>query len=306
MGQRETRHIVLLSFPGSARERTAIGALPRTSHKRARPMLRLLWSVGWLFCCCLPLSALAFQNADGKPSDDRLALMRGVAEKIKVRTAGRSEPVEVPLHAAPLLRFNDPARDLGDASLWAWGNKGRPTCVVTMERYGGQWFFELISLSTDQFTAELESRKWTPKAAGLQLVPFPDAPKPAKDANRRLPQMRDLLAKLRAHEVGGTGVRYELRLMPKPFHRYSDPDNALLDGGLFAFAYGTNPELLAVVEAHGDAPESAVWKIGFARCGTAEQHVFLDEDELIHLPHAPRTGPGDPYWNFPFKMPAAP
>src|SRR5262245_51623953 len=172
-------------------------------------MLRSLRCLGWLACCCLPLTVLAFQKSDEKPSDERLAVMRGAAEKMKVKTAGDGEPVELPLMPAPLLRFNDPARDLGDASLWAWGEKGRPTCLLAMERYGSQWFFELISLATEPFTADLESRKWAPQSAGIQLLPFPDAPRPARDAVRRLPQMRDLLGKLRAHEVGGDGRRYE-------------------------------------------------------------------------------------------------
>ena len=119
---------------------------------------------------------------------------------------------------------------------------------------------------------------------------------------RRLAQMKELLGKLQAYEVGRTGMRYELRLMPKPLLRYSDAEENLHDGAIFAFAYGTNPELLAVVEATGETAETATWKIGFARCGAAELHAVLNEKELLHLPYATRTGPKDAYWNFPFQF----
>ncbi|MGE5193805.1 MAG: hypothetical protein ACM3U2_15015, partial [Deltaproteobacteria bacterium] len=186
----------------------------------------------------------------------------------------------------------------------AWCPSGRPACLLAMEQYGGQWWFELISLSSGKLTAEAGTLKWAPQSPGVELQAFPDAPRPAKEATRRVSQMKDLLTKLQAHEVGRGGTRYELRLMPKPLLRYSDPDEKLLDGGLFAFSYGTNPELLAVVEAHGETAETATWQIGFARCGAAEPHVALNDEEIFHLPYARQTGPKDPYWNFSYRFPA--
>jgi hypothetical protein len=113
-----------------------------------------------------------------------------MAERFKVRTGEEDQAVDVPLNAAPLLRFNDPARELRDASQWARGEKGRPVCLLAMEQYAGGWWFELISLSSDQLAAEAEPLKWTPPAGGLQMQPFPDAARPAKDAFKRLPQMK--------------------------------------------------------------------------------------------------------------------
>lgn len=117
--------------------------------------------------------------------------------------------------------------------------------------------------------------------------------------------MKDLMGKLSAYEVGRTGIRYELRLMPHPLHRYADPDQKLQDGAIFAFAYGTNPELLALIEARGDTPQSAKWMVGFARCGAAELHVELADNELFQLRYAVATSPDDPYWNFAYKFPPA-
>src|SRR5262245_3548318 len=244
------------------------------------------------------------RETDKEAREARLAGMRRIAERFKVRVAESGEPRELPLVETPLLRFNDPARDFHDASLWAWGAEGRPVCLLAMEQYGGQWWFELISLSSAKFTAEAETLKWTPQSPGLEMQPVPDAAKPAGEAVRRLPQMRELLDRLEAYEVDRLGKRFELRLMAKPLHRYSDPEHELQDGAIFAFSYGTNPELLAIVEAVGETAETAEWRIGFARCGAAEPHVLLNEKEIFRLPYAGRTTANDPYWNFPFKFPA--
>src|SRR5262249_57516318 len=121
------------------------------------------------------------------------------------------EPGELPLVETPLLRFNDPARDFHDASLWAWGAEGRPVCLLAMEQYGGQWWFELISLSSAKFTAEAETLKWTPQSPGLEIQPVPDAAKPAGEAVRRLPQMRALLAPLGANEENPPEKPFEMQ-----------------------------------------------------------------------------------------------
>ena len=130
---------------------------------------------------------------------------------------------------------------------------------------------------------------------------FPDASPPSDKAPQRLVQMKALLGQLAAYEVGRTGSRYELRLMPRPLHRYNDDKAKVVDGAIFAFAYGTNPELLAVIEARGSAA-SAQWQIGFARCGTAEQHVLLKAKEIYTLPYAKTTDAKDSYWNFSYTF----
>ena len=74
--------------------------------------------------------------------------------------------------------------------------------------------------------------------------------------------------------------------------------------GIFAFAYGTNRELLAVIEARGAAEpaQGPKWQLGFARCGTAEPHVLLQDQEIFTLPYARTTGAKDPYWNFSYTF----
>jgi hypothetical protein len=233
----------------------------------------------------------------------RLKAMQQIAERFKVQASEGEERKEVPLIEAPILRFNDPAREFHDATLWAWGESGRPLCLLAIEQYGDRSWFEFIALSSQRFTAEADGLRWTPRASSIELQPFPDASPAPDKAPQRLVQMKELLGQLAAYEVGRTGSRYELRLMPRPLHRYNDDKAEVVDGAIFAFAYGTNPELLAVIEARG-AAAFAQWQIGFARCGTAEQHVLLKGKEIFTLPvtYAKATGAKDPYWSFSYAF----
>jgi hypothetical protein len=262
-------------------------------------MIRRIGCIGILFG--LIGTPVAFDASEER--EQRLQEMRKIAVRFQVRLGENKESRDVRLNETPLLRFNDPAREFHDAVLWSWGSSGRPACLLTIEQYGGQSWFELISLTSEKLAVEAGPLKWQPRSAGLALQAFPDAPKPAKEAPRRQSQIKELAARLSAFEVGRTGIRYELRLMPKPLHRYSNPEKNLQDGAMFAFAYGTNPELLAFVELQGETPESAEWQIGFARCGAAELHVTLEDQEILNFKYATQTSPADPYWNFLHKFP---
>jgi hypothetical protein len=251
-------------------------------------------------------AAAADADADAAAAarEARLQAMRKIAERFTVQPADPAAKA-APLIETPLMRFNDPARDFHDATLWGWGEKGRPLCLLAVEQYGDNSWFECISLAERQadatFAMSADKLNWRPQASGVELKPFPDAAPPAAKAPRRLAQMKELLERLSVHEVGRTGSRYELRLMPKPLFRYDDADADVQDGAIFAFAYGTNPELLAILEARGKAAEMQ-WLIGFARCGTAEPHVVAGEREIFQLPYARQTKPADPYWNFSYRF----
>ena len=61
--------------------------------------------------------------------------------------------------------------------------------------------------------------------------------------------MRSLADGFRASDdFGGKGWS-ELRLLPTPIARYGEPGTKLLDGALFAFVLGTDPEVFLFLEA---------------------------------------------------------
>jgi len=109
----------------------------------------------------------------------------------------------------PLLRWSDPTRTFSDASLWAWGTRGRPLALTTMELYASRpedsnWSLELITLSPDPIVAELKGPfapfgtprradggtdiTWAPRHSPLEVKPIPRAPVPGGTEAARLRQ----------------------------------------------------------------------------------------------------------------------
>jgi len=54
--------------------------------------------------------------------------------------------------------------------------------------------------------------------------------------------------------------------MVQPLHRYADADRGLIDGAIFSYAAGTNPEAILLVECRKGEKGSA-WQGAFARFG---------------------------------------
>ena len=191
-------------------------------------------------------------------------------------------------YPAPLLRWNDPARKdapIKDGALWAWGTKGRPTALLTQESYGGQWVCELISASTADRVAVVTDHgwRWSPEEPGLQLFEFKSAPSLAESAPVRLAQMRALARRFEIVQIGHDDTVYKLRFMPQPIHRYDDTSTGLIDGALFAYAWGTNPETIVVVECQRKQSQNT-WRYGFLPTTVARVEAKLDGKNVWSRP----------------------
>lgn len=262
-----------------------------------------------------PAIAQEPDGADGRNA--RLTEMEGLVRAIRVTAPPEEAPV--PLIPQPLHRWNDPTREFSDGSLWAAGATGRPRALIAVElytdpQYGEFWAYELVSLAPGPIEAEADGRyvplsvpympgaggplRWSPRQAGVTMTPIADAPEPAATDAARLRQMKALLARVSAHEVGGNqpgAEKTELRPLPRPIHRYADPSRGLTDGALFLFAYGTNPELLVLIEAIRDANQPR-WQLGFARLSRAAPTARLDGHEAWSRPYADAPAADDPYY----------
>jgi hypothetical protein len=166
---------------------------------------------------------------------------------------------------APLLVYNDDTRRNSGSTLWVWTQQNRPVAVAAVELYpmhptGPRWLFELVSLSDHRLSAvRAPELKWTARDAADAWRPL-DTTEPAASAVGRLVQMRDALRRFRAWERAEVDGRIELRPMTTPLMRYAHEASGVVDGALFAFANGTNPEVLIVFEASRSAAGESVWQ----------------------------------------------
>jgi len=213
--------------------------------------------------------------------------MQRRARAIKAAAIEQGKQVPVDILPEPLWRYDQPGKQEG--SLWACGRTGRPFALVGMEFNqgldGSVWgFYEFVSLSSGLVTAAGEGDwKWWPKKPAPEFKPLPDGPAPAEDAAGRLGQMKELLRRFTASENPLPGK--ELALLEAPVHRYADPERGLLDGAVFVFADGTNPEVILLLELRrADNASPPQWQYALARMSPAELRVNLDGTEVWRRP----------------------
>jgi hypothetical protein len=237
-------------------------------------------------------NALGQEDAvpEGAPTAEQrsrhLANMKALAQSFRILAKSGQEESAAKLADEPLLRYADNTRYNNEASLWIWSSGGRPTAIAAIELYprhpkGPQWLYEIASLSPERISAERkDTLDWTANQPGLKLTKLDGADSPADKPVRRLGQMKSLLRRFTAHETTATEGRIELRALTNPLHRYSDTASGVTDGAIFAFANGTNPEILLVLEASGAKGEPAVWQYALAQMTGGVVSVHLDEKEI--------------------------
>lgn len=181
-----------------------------------------------------------------------------------------ARPVKLDLAAQPLLHWGNPARNGEDGAVYVWMRAGRPEVIGSVFTYRDRRDrvirkHAFHSLSHQPLSAEFDSRLvWAPKAAGVMFAPVPGAQAPAGDARRRLIQMRSLARQFSVQMIDLMEQKSELRLMSQPLLRYEPTAGAVTDGAIFAFAIGTDPEALLILEARGEQ-DSLQWQYAFAR-----------------------------------------
>ena len=176
----------------------------------------------------------------------------------------------------PIFTFSEPTRETGHlGTLWVWGTKGRPIALLSQNKAYEKpvWGFELAALSEGVSVVMHDGWKWSPKSA-LKMSPFKDAPRAADSDAKRLSQMKSLVQKFTITEQY-LNESFELRLLPSPIYRYQDEKIGLIDGGLFNFAHGTNPEALAVIECRKET-SGTTWSYGFLPLAGAGVTAKLD------------------------------
>jgi len=189
---------------------------------------------------------------------------------IHLNDAGHSKLV---LDPKPVLHWTNPARTAEDGAVFVWLNRGRPEVIGSTFTYKIQDVrrkHELHSLSTSALTADFRGKlAWKPRQPGLKFAPVPGAPVPAENSRMRLVQMKALTRDFSASIKTDDGETAELRLLPQPLYRYEPSGGEVLDGALFSFASGTDPEVLLLIEARREK-DAWRWQYACARFNYAK------------------------------------
>jgi hypothetical protein len=214
--------------------------------------------------------------------------MAGAKARALTMSAGKDEMVKTELQKEPILRWSNPTAGSvhGEVFLWTVGN--RPVAIASIYRWYHPFRDASVELAAVRDTP-MEAREndvvyWQTSSSNVVFQPIPDAARPANGRAGRLNQMRSLARRFSAEltdERGGTRVDRELRLLNQPAHRYEAgdrPDD--VDGGLFAFVEGTDPEAWLILETvKNDAGSS--WCFALARMNVDAIQVLLD-NKVVH------------------------
>lgn len=267
-------------------------------------MKNLCLSFLGVLCAATVGVVIGDETSDDDHRAARLAHMRGIAEAFEVKVVSGEPPAMAKLAPNPVLRYNDSTRRLDESTMWLWTERNRPVAFLAVEFYPKQnnapaWLFELVSLADARIGASRSDKwKWEAQEPGVVRSSVPGGMVPSDKPPLRLVQARKILQRFTAHEKAAVGGRIELRPLPTPLYRYADEETGVIDGAIFAFANGTNPEVLLILEAHrGSEVKAAHWNYGFAQMTGAEVYASLDEKEIWNQKEADPPAIRDSYTN---------
>lgn len=227
-------------------------------------------------------------------SAQRKDVMRRRVMSLTLESQTDNGQVNVPVIETPLLRYSNPASDIitPDATVWAWGKAGRPSAIASVEPAG----LEVVSLSDLPLTMSGKSgTKWTASTSELKWSEVPDSPEAGATSASRSRQMKEISRRFTATGTYHGGGAVQLRLMDRQLLRYTDEDKRLIDGAIFAFAAGTNPEVLLLVEARQPEGQPAKWSYAFARLSAGLLEARLGEAVVWSCPSITSWSSTAPY-----------
>lgn len=195
----------------------------------------------------------AEQTREEKMATARFELMQKRIMAVRAQSDEPGFPEQ--FNPKPIFRYNDQARGHVSAAVWVLGNEGRPKALLASEldriNQGRPVIsYEYISLTKTPFALKGDDIRWTPSTTLIEFKPIPKAPVPADTAARRLIQLREIGKRFASHETVGN-ENCELRLLPQPAFRYTPSKTENADGAIFFFTFGTNPEVILLVESDG-------------------------------------------------------
>jgi hypothetical protein len=231
---------------------------------------------------------------------------------IEVQNAGAFRPLV--LQPSPILQYTNPERGFQQhGAFYVWTLDGRPLCIgsiwsnIPADDREHRWVAnELHSLAAAPLRSTHAARvgkrgpvpQWMTDQPGVVWKDAPDAPAPASTPSLRLVQMRRIAEQYTARISNVANEKEgDLRLLPKPLYRYPSDAKDTLDGGLFAFVQGTDPEVLLLMEARTSS-EDPRWRIAFARFTHTTAVVHRDGQTVWECDKAEPYVGHNPYFLF--------
>jgi hypothetical protein len=256
------------------------------------------------YLCLLACLALAPMAA----ADDLAREEAAEAEKLcadelpRWKLTADGVPLDPPTE--PVLRWTNPSAGRVYGNTYVWLQHGRPVAVGCLFRnfhpyntFNG----ELAALAGTKLVAKRDDKlMWQPRDE-WKWHPLPGADAPAATVAQRRVQMRalagDFVVELLDTRNVPRGEDQTPRLLPRPVYRYDAERTKALDGALYAFVIGTDPELLLLLECD-TAAEKPAWRFGVGRMNRDTIRLKRKGETVWEATSTRKHSPEDPYYFF--------
>lgn len=201
----------------------------------------------------------AEDEAEEKPDSPALKAMRELAAKCRFQmtTEGKSSELALEVRKEPLLKYTDEAIDVAASTLWVWMDGEIPAFFQKIEvnnRGGGSmWTYCFANANSSPVECGWSEGPKNPiTAKPVMLSPVPGDPEVKSTPAALTFAARQISRQFSASD--GT----ELRLMPRPLMEFKAEKQQVPYGALFAFATGTNPSMLLILQVE-ETPAGKRW-----------------------------------------------
>jgi hypothetical protein len=235
------------------------------------------------------------------------AFAKQEAAAYTIRRDGSDRPLVLRLE--PVLKWSNPVIGTIYGDVFIWTDQGRPEAVASIYKFYSPLTHranEFHSLSLTRLTAERNGIPvWTPSRPGLELKPIGGAPAPADSPSSRLRQMRVIAQEFTGRQTNREGVDRDMRLLAQPIFRYENTKGDLIDGGLFVFVLGTDPEAFLLIEARRQPSGALEWRFAATRMNSINLRIYHRDREVWNAPTIPWSqvwDNGEPYTVFRYEL----
>jgi hypothetical protein len=200
----------------------------------------------------------AADGADEKQrAEEAVKLCKAGAKEYRLYL-GEESRNELQLKPEPVLNWSNPSVGSIHGCVFLWTHQGRPAAVASIFKWFeplDQMACEVHSLSDMAVVARQgEQEVWRSSAPGIKFQTIATDLAPSDRAITRLAEMRSIARDISITKTDRDKTQQELRLLTQPIHRYENPTEGLVDGAIFAFVQGTDPEVLLLLEARKGTP----------------------------------------------------
>jgi hypothetical protein len=235
-----------------------------------------------------PAHSLAQRPADTPANkeniDAALKLTLAAAAEYEIRVGSDDKEKALELRNEPVLKWSNPERGEVHGNVFLWTRDGRPLVVGSLFK----WFspfthmsHEFQSLAEEPLRARFHGKPvWKTSEAGLRFADVPKAAAPAASETQRLLQMKQLAKDFAGWKKERDGLATDLRFLPQPIYRYAAPKQGIVNGGLFTFVQGTDPEIFLLIEARGETAASARWQFAATRMTSVEVRLRHRDEQI--------------------------